>query len=296
MNSKKSVDQIFAFISSINSSWDPKLTVALKKLIVDFEAFGGLSQHFASEFTNINCFHERIWELLIFRKLKAENLQFELGKSGQPDFYISDLNLWIEATAPKPMGIPNYYLETPDEKDIIAYRVPHEEITLRWTAAIDAKNKKLEEYKRKNVVKEDQPYLIAISSCQLGDFPYIEGQSGYPYPIEIAYGIGPHVVEFYKGDPSKDRDYISARDHVYNSKDQPISTKILLDEKYKYVSAILGSVAGLNHVLMNSYEEYVLGHNPSAVNPIKSGLLQNCQEYKARVLGEDDYLVEKIII
>ena len=69
---------------------------------------------------------------------------------------------------------------------------------------------------------------------------------------------------------------------------------VFFNEDYRYVSAILGSTAGLNQVLMREQEEYVIAHNHKAKNPIKRGLLKNCAEYKATLLEEDKFCIKKV--
>ncbi len=287
------IEQVGQYVAQINSQWDPRLTEAFIDLVREYDAHGGLSKHFTNELCNKTSFLERIWELLLFRMLKNSKYPFKIGKDGQPDFYIPKQQLWIEAIAPKPIDISDEYLNLTQQKQIISHQVPHDEIILRWMSAIAEKKRKLEQYKEKNVVKENEKYIIAISSCQLGDIPTLQGQSGYPCPVEIGYGIGPLVAYFYKDNPDLDHVNNTHRESVFNKNKSPVETQIFFNPENNCVSGILGSTAGIDDIL-NCNAKFALAHNYKATNPLPRGIFKSTDEYIAITLDESKLKIEKI--
>src|SRR5262245_55870776 len=108
-------------------------------------------------------------EVLLARELTKVGIAATRGRVG-PDFLITHegKKIWIEAITPKPEGIPERWLQRNVEE---AMGLPHQEILLRWTAAIKEKAEKLigrtqdnvKGYLQKGIVAQDDAYIVAIN-------------------------------------------------------------------------------------------------------------------------------------
>src|SRR5258708_6462372 len=106
---------------------------------------------FLSEFTNGRkpSLAHRTWEMLLARHL-AELGHKVTRPDGGPDFRFSldGVTVCVEAVSPEPKGLPADWLD-PNFRGVGDF--PHEAILLRWTTAVDAKWKKLLEYRAKGI-------------------------------------------------------------------------------------------------------------------------------------------------
>lgn len=286
------------YVESIskNEKWDFQLAPALNDLLTQYALWGGISKQFVTQFTKAEHFPERLWEMLLARKLHHSGLKFEIGGANSPDFFIKEKNIWIEAVCPKPIGIPQEYLDFPPRlknKEIRTTRVPSTEILLRWTQAINEKNNKAQEYFEKGVITNSQSYIIALCCSQLGRVPdKLNGQSGYPYPVELGFGIGPLSASFDKIDPNLDRVYNPTRPNIVkptSSNCAKVDTAIFFNPQYNKTSAIIGAYSTLSEVLNIEQEKFVIAHNPRAINKIAHGLLVKSSEYILNRIAENEF-------
>jgi type I restriction enzyme S subunit len=84
-----------------------------------------------------------IWEAMLYRYFSELGFEFRRGmvlKAGQqgPDFGLLNggMTIWVEAIVPAPEGISADYLTTPKVGEVIVKSMPHQEMLLRWTAAL----------------------------------------------------------------------------------------------------------------------------------------------------------------
>jgi type I restriction enzyme S subunit len=125
---------------------------------------------------------------------------------------------------------PDHWLEHLKPGEFKVGDVPHNEILLRWTAAIKAKWEKLKVYHTKNIVAASDAYVIAVNGCQLGAFPLNEGVSRYPYAVEAVYPLGPGALTIDKhgkiGNP-----FVTTRLAIQTAKGAPVPTSLFLDKR-----------------------------------------------------------------
>jgi hypothetical protein len=299
------LDACISYVSDRASSegWDKQLAPALIDLLTNFKEWGGMSKHFSTQFCLNDSFDARLWEMVLARKLHKSGLEFKIGGDGEPDFFIKKHNLWIEAVCPKPSGIPQEFLNYPSKlknkpKEIGTIRVPSTEILLRWTHAVKEKNKQAKKYFEKGIVKDTQGFIIAVCCSQLGRLPdQLNGQSGYPYPVEFGYGIGALTASFDKFDPSLDRIYNPARPNIEkesSSTNAEVPTAIFLDPDYNKISAVIGAYSGLSEVLSVKAEKFTIAHNPIAINKIDRGLLADTSEYNLNQVGQNVFEIIQV--
>ncbi|CZG78701.1 hypothetical protein SDA22_07460 [Legionella pneumophila serogroup 1] len=292
------------YVESISKSenWDHQLAPALNELLTQYDSWGGITKHFIKQFTSAVHFPERLWEMLLARKLHNSGLKFEIGGDNSPDFFIKEKNIWVEAVCPKPIGIPSEYLDFPprlkNNNKIRTILVPSTEILLRWTQAIREKNTKAQKYFEKGVVTSSQGFIIALCCGQLGRLPdKLNGQSGYPLPVELGFGIGPLTASFDKIDPNLDRIYNPARPNIIkpsSSTCAEVDTAIFFDPNYNKIGAIIGAYSTLSEVLVVEQEKFAIAHNPNAINKIAHRLLANTTEYNLNKIGVNKFEITQL--
>jgi hypothetical protein len=169
-------------------------------LIVLWEKYLALklpTEHFVTEFTSGKkaVIFQRAWEMMVARHLDAQGYAISTKAHG-PDFRFEHdgRTFWVEAVSPEPMGVPGDYLEGPKPGEFKVGNVPHEEVRRRWTAAVKDKAIKLAGYKAKDIVSDDDVYIIAVNGCQLGALPIHHGVSQLPYAVEAVYPAGPIAI------------------------------------------------------------------------------------------------------
>lgn len=173
-----------------------------------YKEWGLADPHFDDDFTSgrDEHFYGRVWEMVLASHLKCLGLELFSSDAG-PDFGFTyhSQRIWIEAICPAPEGIPDGWLTIQDISEPPRVRdVPHKEMLLRWTDALKEKKEKLTGrtlasgerklgYLENAVVRGDEPYVIAISACRLGNpsFMLHEGISGLPYAVEAVFPVGP---------------------------------------------------------------------------------------------------------
>ncbi|MFN5608444.1 MAG: hypothetical protein ACK48E_01630, partial [Holosporales bacterium] len=219
-------------------------------------------------------FLANVWEAMVYRHIL--NLKYTFIKptfSGKdklgPDFCFSynDQNIWIEATSLNPgPNFPSEWLDA--EKRKAGSSMPHEAMLLRWTTALAEKNKQYKKWN--NIVKDDEPFIIAINSSRLSLSPHEDfGISQTPWAVEATYPVRHWTL-------SKQGIKYSARLSVEKSPKVNIPTGIFLNPDYNQVSAVIG--CSRNCMLGDKLYLSVV-HNPLAVNPCPQKIFGDCMEY-----------------
>jgi hypothetical protein len=175
--------------------------------------------------------------------------------------------VWVEAVSPEPKGLPADWLDLNFQgvKDF-----PHEAILLRWTTAIDAKWKKLAEYRSKGVISPKDAFVVAVSGNQLSLMSLDRGISQMPFGVEAVFPIGPQA---YRVDPETRKigeGSISERFHILNANQAEVPTTPFLNPAYSGISALIGCCAqrpGSGQISMH------VVHNPLADIKLAHGSL-----------------------
>ena len=129
-----------------------------------------------------------------------------------PDFRIplaDGRTLWIEAVSPTAGDgqnrIPDLPLIDPESDEPQAgVQLPDQEILLRYTSAVENKRRKREQDIEAQIVRPDDPFIIAVNSGQLGLFSWT-GISQNPAIVEAVYPAGPQQYHFSVGNPAENR-------------------------------------------------------------------------------------------
>lgn len=244
-------------------------------------------------------FEQRLWELVLGCYLQSLGMQIQSTDVG-PDFVIDNeaQRICVEAIVPEPKGIPSDWLEK--DRQFVVKSYPHEQVLLRWTAALKEKMEKLEGvdlpngkrkrgYRETRIVKTNDSYVVAINGFCLGSPALGTGISQFPLAVEAAFPIGPIQVTL-NSELEHVRTEQSIRWSIKNKNDADVPTGNFLDKNYNGISAILGCSRIFDP---EGDLGLVLVHNPNSKNSIPLGLFGNVIEYVASDKG-DSYLLEKI--
>jgi type I restriction enzyme S subunit len=230
------------------------------------------TEHFVSEFTRDNraTILQRVWEMMVARHLDALGYAITIIDDG-PDFRFEHegRTIWVEAISPTPSGVPEDYMESLKPGEFKVGDVPHNEVLLRWTAALKEKHEKLQVYRTKGIVSGKDAFVVAVNGCQLERFPLQHGISQFPYALEAVYPAGPLTVSIDKATGRVDKTFVSNRWSIKNAQGADVKTNLFLDKNYDGISAVISCS-------MDRSEEAVLPldvvHNHVAVVPIARGM------------------------
>ena len=245
---------------------------------------------------------QQLSEVLIAHQLTSAAIRF-VHQNGGPDYRI-DLGgkrIWIEVITPTATNIPKQWLAPPNN---CVRDFPHQEILLRWTAAIKQKAEillgeppKTQGYLAKGIVDANDIFVIAVNGKLLrgfgGAFDAITGISQFPFAVEATFAVGPLQVHI-------DRETLEAselehqrRYLIHKPVGQPVPADAFLSQRYAPVSAIW-AVDIDECSLLNGIPRMVVVHNPHATNPMPPKVLPAQDEYIAREVDDETYQLDRV--
>lgn len=242
-------------------------------------------QHFLQEFA-ID-FDARFWEMDLTVALIERGHSVTCPKPG-PDVCIEgDQKVWVEAIAPKAGKGPD---KVPPVKFGEAQTVPNDQIILRYTSAIAEKFDRYKSYVSSGIISNNEPYVIAINGCQI---PSARLDHNPPRIVRSVFPIGDEYLTINRQTGStKDSGFIF-RPSIKKSSGSDIPTDLFLREDLAQISAIIFSCSDCCN-RPSKGNDWVVVHNPLAVNPICSGLFPCFKEYQATENGEGEYILDNI--
>lgn len=249
-------------------------------------------------------FYSYLWEMLLARHFKNIGLDVSSADEG-PDFkiYHQGQTICVEAICPSPTGLPAEWLEAGPLGKVRVQNVPHEQMLLRWTAALKEKKEKLTGrierdgktgeqvlkpgYLERGVVGGDEPYVVAVSACRLGLSGRLlhYGISQLPFAVETAFPVGPIEVVINRETMQAVDQRHAYRPIIKKPNGAEVPTDSFLNPEYASVSAILGTPAGVN-AACGIEAPIALVHNPLATNQLPVSILGADEEYVAEDEGD----------
>lgn len=215
-----------------------------------------------------NQFHARFWEMYLAYTLSKLGFRLIPVKSQKgPDICISpDGNVvWIEAIAPSRGtgndAVPQPNLSGPNE----CSRVPEEKIILRYASAISAKFQKYVTYLDDGLVKENEPFIIAVNGREI---PYSLFEDEVHYIVQSVLPIGPLTTILDANTYQTIRDERAYRPAIVKQNRASVSTRIFLDSDYSGISGVLFSNVAVVDRPSIVGSDFVFVHNPLARNPV----------------------------
>ena len=241
-------------------------------------------------------FSQHFWEMYLAFGLAMQGANLQpISSGGQsrrdrlgPDLQLLGLPhpVWVEAIVPFRGGGPD---QVPEMRLGTVQDIPSEALILRYRHAIEEKFRKLLFYLKKGVVKDSDPYVIAINSRSL---PFGIYEPPTPRILQALFPLGDLFVTF---DPVAKRVVESGHQHraqIEKKKGNPVSTTVFLDPIYEGISAVLFCPSNVWNRPPNDAEvglDFMFIHNPLAKNKIPHQWLKCGRE----CWMEDDHLVIK---
>lgn len=212
-------------------------------------------------------FYERYWEMYLTSSLIDWGFQIKSHSHG-PDILIKyDHNrIWVEAVTPgngDPISNPDV---VPEIEIGIAQLVPEERIILRLRQSVESKSIKFHDYIRDSIIRDNEPYVIAINGSKLN---FMSGTDDIPYILKTILPIGDYTYSF-----TSETTSINFRDTIRRINGTNISTNVFLDSNYSHISAILYSNTHAGRYSDEIGTDYLLIHNPNAINPLPIDITQ----------------------
>jgi len=188
-------------------------------------------------------FHACFWEMyltavLLDQKLPViatENRRHRAGKG--PDIQVGSVEAWFEATAATagegPDAVPGYSFE-----DFAP--VPDEAFKLRLTAAIQEKLCKYQQYLRKGLVNESEPFVIAVNG---GAVPHVYQESFPPRIVGVLFPFGPEAIRFDLRINTFGDSYFTYQGEVRKKSGASIPTTFFEQQESRGISPVVYSTA-----------------------------------------------------
>ncbi|GFK35397.1 hypothetical protein [Vibrio cholerae] len=232
-------------------------------------------------------FDARFWEMDLTVELLKQGLDVSCPKPG-PDVCVinKDQRIWFEAICPKAGSGAD---EVPSPMVGGITKVPEDQIKLRYTSAIQEKFKKYERYCEKGTIEKDEPYIIAINSCQI---PSARADFNPPRIVRTVFPIGGEVLTVNRstGEATVGFEFSAT---VQKASGTEIDIQYFIDPKYSGISGILFSYSDCCNRPV-SQNDWVFIHNPLARNPIANGLISCAMEYVAKESSENAYELVRV--
>lgn len=228
-------------------------------------------------------FAQRSWELYLAATLINRGLKLEKNIDWGPDFKLLDVQkasvVWIEAVVPtKGDGKDS----VPDIVYGDVQRLPEEEMLLRISSGIDIKFKKYEDWIQNGVIKENEPYVIAINIC---DLEHADPEISLIF--KVLFGIGHLTLRMFSGDDKqkKPEPFWSERKEIKKCNGNAVSMEFFKNKCHNSVSGIIYC----NDNILNSPrypkemgENFIFVHNPLAKNPLPNNFFPFGSIYKEK--------------
>lgn len=231
----------------------------------------GKYKYFLSKAQKKGCFKQCWWEMVLtvgLLNVLEPTLDIHKKKKEEgPDIIIKNLNntlpkIFIEAITPKE-GETEHKLP---ELQWGCHKLHEEEFLLRLSGAFKEKYKKYNSYLDKNIIGENDIYIIAISSCNLSEYGSLMDYP-CPAPLKILFGAGYQVV-------SPKNSFVKYRPQLMKD-DSPIEMNYFLQNEYNGISAVIYSNSGILSCPNNPEEKFVVIKNPLAKNPLPDKFLKD---------------------
>ncbi len=235
-------------------------------------------------------FAQRGWELYFGVALLNHGFFLPPNKNEGPDFDLQNMNeqrlCWIEAIAiEKGDGVDKVPEIVPNG---LVVDVPTEKMTLRLSSGLNEKFQKYLSYLEKNIVSDNEPYVIAIDRSELE-----HGDALLPNILKALFGIGnPALRMRIGGMPMENPEsFWTHQPTIQKNNGQSISMHFFNDLAHAGISAVIYNINSVINSPRDSKEmgeNFFIVHNPLAKNPLPKGFFSFGTEY----IVEDEHVKE----
>jgi hypothetical protein len=271
------IDEKYNWVRDLENSQCIKARKSVENLWQRFEQYA--DPHFKTEIQKD--FDARYWEMYLTCSIDDAGYLPSCPKPG-PDVQIKKEEniIWFEAIAPSggqtdnPDKVPDYEFGT-------VRSVPDREITLRLCSAIKEKyNNKYWKYREKKIINETDVYVIAITGCKIN---YANKEREIPRIIRSVFPIGNLQVSVDQNTFEFSDTSYAYEPEISKISGSRVSTSIFMNKKYYYLSAVLYSNVNAVNAPKISGSDYVIVHNPHAVNILPRGFFKRGLEYTTTI-------------
>jgi len=235
-------------------------------------------------------FDARFWEMYLTCALIQQNLPIQYRRDSWPDVLVDDsgLRVWIEATTPGEGSerssdrVPSLIIGQVTE-------VPDKLITLRYRSAIrDKFDVQYSKWVCDGIISPKDAFIVALNSCKI-EQANLEIEP--PRIIKAVFPIGFPQVRIDKTSMQIVDTGYQYRPVIQKSSGAEVSTELFTSKSYEQLSGILYSRASIRNWTRNLGEDFILIHNPLAINKIPLGYFKVHREYVARENDDGSYLL-----
>lgn len=228
-------------------------------------------------------FHAVVWEMYLVAALmdRGHIVMPRAGRrlrDGGPDIQIGDVDAWVEAVIATAGVGPDAVPPLNDDPDSPASEVPDREILLRITNAIDEKWRKYLGYRRGEIVRGAEPFVIAINGGQLPTFAL---EAMVPRIARAVFGIGPLVISFDRETLAPVGEHFAPMPNVTKQSGSAVGTTHFRDATYSGISAVVWGTASVWNRPGFFGRDLIVVHNPYAANRLPRGWFREGMEYWA---------------
>lgn len=158
------------------------------------------------------------------------------------------------------------------------FRIPEEQIVMRYTTVVDAKFQKYSFYREKQIISESHPYVIAVNGNKV---PLSwESSDEIPFIVQAVLPFGLPTVNVNWENPNQSSFEYAHRPEIFKVSGSSIQTNIFQRKEYEGISGIIFSKASVYEFRTQLGEDYIFIHNPLALNKLPDGWLGTGWEYK----------------
>ncbi|WP_075187880.1 hypothetical protein [Teredinibacter haidensis] len=224
-------------------------------------------------------FFSAFWEMDLACSLLDSGFKLSEQYSGNkgPDLCLINTGgnrIWIEAVcATRGNSLDEVSLGEPGR----ALRIDSEKIMLRLTSAIYDKDRKHKHYLEQCICKEAEPFIIAVNGSLLTPGPGLDDFT--PRIVKAVFEGGSDKFIFDKATGSVESRQIDYRPEIDKYNNNSICTNFFRIKEFENISALLFSESSLWSRPCETGSDYVIVHNPLAVNPLPEGYFQFGSEY-----------------
>lgn len=199
---------------------------------------------------------------LIHQPTKGPDIKFEL----------KDSIAWCETTTATRGDNAVDKMHWGTSEKMVVMDVPEEHMITRLTSAINDKYKIFKEKYLGAIVKEDEPFIIALNRYEV---EYMD--SDIPLILSAVFGVGHLMINLKTGDSK-----YGSRPTVKKKNKTNVETTYFCNDRFKEISAIIYSTDSVIN-LIDKYNgaEISIVHNPFAKNKLPRGLFKFDREYVA---------------
>lgn len=229
-------------------------------------------------------FFPRFWEMYLgcFFLKKGFELLSRDSDTG-PDLKLNHHNktIWIEAISPT---VGQGSDKVPELKPGVVMNVPKKQIILRYSSSIAEKYKKLENYKSKKIVKDDDIFIIAING-----FKVEKSHMSWTIPLIVksVFPVGNEQVTIDLNTGEIIDEKYKFRSDIEKKSGSIVSTNIFMNPKHSGISGIIYSRAELWNLPWKMGADFVYISNPKAKNVFERTWLPDSRHFW---VDENDFL------